>query len=63
LTRKKDKVENEKEVGDQDGFHLADGKSEDPSLFLQLRPVIKPCPKKDCQKYPPPFREVTLNQS
>jgi hypothetical protein len=63
LTRKKDKVENEKEVGDQDGFYLADRKSEYPSFFLRLRPVIKPCPEKDCQKYPPPFGEVPLNQS
>jgi hypothetical protein len=56
-------VENEKEVGDQDGFYLVDRECQEPYLFLRLRPVRKPCPKKDYKKDPPLTREVTLNQS
>jgi hypothetical protein len=50
-------------VGDQARFYLVDSECEDPYFFLWLRPVRKPCPKKDCQKDPPPTGEVTLNQS
>jgi hypothetical protein len=61
--RKKDKVENEKEVGYQFGFYLADRKSEEPLFSLRPRPIRKPCPQKGCQKDLPPTREVTLNKN
>jgi hypothetical protein len=59
--RKKDKVENEKEVGYKPRFDLVDIECEDPPLFLRPRPVRKPRPKKHCKKDLPLVREVTIN--
>jgi hypothetical protein len=61
--RKKDKVDNEKEVGYHSGFDLEDIECEEPSLFLRPRPVINPFLETHCQKYLPPTREVTINQN
>jgi hypothetical protein len=42
--RKKDKVENEKEVGYQPRFDLEDIECVEPPFFLCPRPVTNPCP-------------------